>query len=301
MTVARQIIPGRTYLISRRCTQRQFQLRPDPVMNQIYLYCLAEAAERYCITLHAAMQMGNHHHLVLRDNEGNLPEFLCHMHAMMAKATNAYRGRWENLWATEQANAVYLVEDEDQFAKLIYVLANPVIDQLVERATDWPGFSSLTQTLSGLPKTVTRPRGYFRRNGKMPATATLRFERLAGFEELSDDDWRQKVLTAIAEEEEQARQARKESGRSVVGRKAILRSEPTSSPNTIEPRRNLRPQLACRNTKRRIEELKKLIAFRAARARCLRRMRSGERNVAFPYGTYRIRGVFRTTAPPIHG
>ncbi|MEA2749201.1 MAG: hypothetical protein QOI41_3344, partial [Myxococcales bacterium] len=37
MTVARQVIPGRTYLISRRCTRREFLLRPDENVERIYL------------------------------------------------------------------------------------------------------------------------------------------------------------------------------------------------------------------------------------------------------------------------
>ena len=68
MTVARQVIAGRTYLISRRCTQRQLLLRPDPQVEQIYLYCLAEAALRYDITLHGFIALSNHQHLLVRDN-----------------------------------------------------------------------------------------------------------------------------------------------------------------------------------------------------------------------------------------
>jgi hypothetical protein len=57
---------------------------------------------------------------------------------MVAKSINALRGRWENFWATEQPNAVYLVGAEDRFDKLVYLLANPVADHLVERVSDWP-------------------------------------------------------------------------------------------------------------------------------------------------------------------
>src|SRR5262245_22444980 len=113
MTLARQVISGRTYLISRRCTQRQFLLRPEPIVEQIYLYCLGEAAQRFDITLHGFIAMSNHQHLVIRDNRANFPDFLAHLHKMISKAMNALRGRWENFWATEQPNAVYLVESED--------------------------------------------------------------------------------------------------------------------------------------------------------------------------------------------
>jgi hypothetical protein len=36
----RQVLPRRFYLITRRCCQRQFLLRPDPATNNAFLYCL---------------------------------------------------------------------------------------------------------------------------------------------------------------------------------------------------------------------------------------------------------------------
>ena len=89
MTQPRQIVADRTYLMSRRCTQRQFLLRPVKAVEQIYLYCLAEAAERFDITLHAWVAMSNHQHVIFRDNRANYPAFLAHLNKMLAKALNA--------------------------------------------------------------------------------------------------------------------------------------------------------------------------------------------------------------------
>jgi hypothetical protein len=41
--------PGSIALITRRCTQRQFLLRPDRETNNAFTYCLIEAALRYGI------------------------------------------------------------------------------------------------------------------------------------------------------------------------------------------------------------------------------------------------------------
>ena len=49
MTAPRQVIPGSPYLVTRRCTQRQLLLRPDPIVNQVLRFCLAVAAERHGI------------------------------------------------------------------------------------------------------------------------------------------------------------------------------------------------------------------------------------------------------------
>lgn len=288
MTMPRQVVPGRTYLMSRRCTQRQFLLRPDKRVNEIYQYCLGEAAQRYEITLHGWMPMSNHQHTVATDNLGNFPAFLAHLNKMLAKALNAHWGRWENLWATEQPNAVYLVEENDRFEKLIYVLTNPVNDHLVEHAVDWPGATSLAQVLSGRSITVKRPRGFFREDGNMPEQVTLRCERPPGFEKLSQEKWRKLVSDAIATAERRAREERREQGKGVLGRKAVLRAEPTSRPSTFEPRGGLRPNVACKNEKRRVLELKALSAFRAAYRRVFEEWIKPTRDVLFPAGTYRL-------------
>lgn len=289
MTAPRQVIAGRTYLMSRRCTQRQYLLRPDARVDRIYRYCLGEAVARYGITLHAFVAMSNHQHLIVRDNHGNFPAFLGHLNKMIAKALNAHWRRFENFWATEQPNAVHLVDAQDRFDKLIYLLANPVADHLVERASDWPGACSLQQVLSGAPKIVKRPPGFFRDEGPMPAEVTLRLERLDGFGHLSAAEWKAEVERSVRIEEEKARAARAEKNIRVLGRKAVLRAAHTDQPTTVAPRRGLRPNLACRDIDRRARELQALRGFRAAHRAALQRWRSGDRTAEFPLGTYRAR------------
>jgi REP element-mobilizing transposase RayT len=135
----RRIIPGETYLITRRCSQRTFRLRPSAETNRIFLYCMAFAAERTGVALHAACVMSNHHHLVVTDTRGVLPDFLRELHRLTAKAMNASQGQWENLWAADPCNVVRLVTDEDVEDKIAYVVANPVTAGLVKQPEQWPG------------------------------------------------------------------------------------------------------------------------------------------------------------------
>lgn len=53
MTAPRQVLPGTTYLVTRRCAQRQFFLRPSKTTNDSFLYLLAVAAQRFEIQVHA--------------------------------------------------------------------------------------------------------------------------------------------------------------------------------------------------------------------------------------------------------
>jgi hypothetical protein len=41
-----EMLPRQFYLITRRCTQRQFLLRPDKATNNGFLYCMIDAALR---------------------------------------------------------------------------------------------------------------------------------------------------------------------------------------------------------------------------------------------------------------
>jgi putative transposase len=300
MTLPRQVVPGRDLLCTRRVTQRCYLLRPDPEVEQIYCYCLAEAAARFKITLYGWIAMGNHEHLLLRDNLGNVPEFLAHFHKMVAKALNRFRGRHENLWSSEQPNIVHLVELDDVLAKLTYLLANPVAGHLVDRATDWPGASSLRQNLSGRTVTIKRPRGYFRDNGPMPDVVTLRAERLEGYGHLTQQEWHDKIAEAVRLEEEEARRERAAKRIGVLGRKAVLQVNPTDQPSTIAPRGRLRPHLACRNPERRAHELGALRGFRAAYRSARQRWCTGNRDALFPIGTYGMLrfGVRCATADP---
>ena len=156
-------------MLTRRCTQRQFLLRPDPVTNAVFLYCLAEAALRFGIVVILPMVMSNHHHLIFYDPHGRAIEFTEHFHKMTARSLNAHRGRWENLWSSEPPCLVRLATTEDVIDKLVYAATNPVKDGLVERAHQWPGVNLLSELLNGRKIVTHRPAHFFRAGGTMPA------------------------------------------------------------------------------------------------------------------------------------
>jgi hypothetical protein len=93
----RQVLPRQFYLVTRRCTQRQFLLRPDAATNNAFLYCLIAAASRCEIDILLPCALSNHYHAVIYDRAGRYPEFIEHFHNLLARSQNALRGRWENL------------------------------------------------------------------------------------------------------------------------------------------------------------------------------------------------------------
>ena len=76
MSKPRRVLPGSTYLITRRCLGRQFLLRPSRDVNQVFLFCLAHSARMCGIEVHAFCVLSNHYHLVVTDPLARLPEFM---------------------------------------------------------------------------------------------------------------------------------------------------------------------------------------------------------------------------------
>ena len=138
MTAPRQVLPGTTCLVTRRCSQRQLLLRPSQETNQTVGYLLALAASRFQVEVHAFCVMSNHLHLVVSDPEARLPAFTQFFDSLVARSMNAWLARWENFWAPTSYSAVALHGPADVVDKSAYVLANPVAAGLVRRGRSWP-------------------------------------------------------------------------------------------------------------------------------------------------------------------
>ena len=71
MTEPRPYLPGETYLVTRRCTQRQFLLLPSEIVAQVFMYCLAVAAALSGVEVHGFAVLSNHYHLLVSDTPGS--------------------------------------------------------------------------------------------------------------------------------------------------------------------------------------------------------------------------------------
>lgn len=281
----RRILPGSTYLVTRRCTQRQFLLTPTTRRYvQAFLYCLAYAADRTGVRIHAVIVMGNHYHLVVTDTRGVLPMFTECLNKLVAKCMNAMRGRWENFWASEAVSYVRLLDDEAIIDKVAYTLCNPVLEGLVKCGDEWPGLRI------GSPGTysVRRPRKFFREKGTMPASLALEVTTPA-LTASSAREAQQRIDRVVAERELAARDHIRKAGRQFLGRRAVIEQDPFASPATREARRKLSPQVASRNKWLRIETLFECVEFAKEYGAALMAWCREERDAIFPAGTYLMR------------
>jgi REP-associated tyrosine transposase len=113
-------------MVTRRCSQSQFLMRPDGDTNNAFLYCLALSARKCEVQVIFFLAMSDHYHAGLVNTAGRLPEFLEEFHRLFSKHQNVLRGRWENFWSSEQTSVVELVGAEDVLEKTVCTLTNPV-------------------------------------------------------------------------------------------------------------------------------------------------------------------------------
>jgi REP element-mobilizing transposase RayT len=287
MTAPRQILPGKTYLVTRRCSERRFFLRPSKRANAIFSYVLAVAAAKYRIRVHAYCVLSNHYHLVVTDPHAQLPEFHRYLDGLIARATNCSLGRWESFWDPGSYSAVWLESAADVLDKMVYVLANPVEAGLVRRGREWPGLWSAPDLIGGEATRAQRPKEFFRESGPMPAFGELKLERPPCFER--DDSSVEILRRRLGQAEERAAADLARKGRAPLGAARVLAQNPNARPAPGEPRRNLSPRIARRNKWGRIEALLRLADFGRAYRDALRAWRAGVRDVSFPPGTWLMR------------
>jgi putative transposase len=290
-------------MVTRRCLERRFFLRPDRELTEAFVYCLAAAARRTGVKVMFSAVMSNHHHTGVIDVEGRLPEFLEYLHKFTAKCGNALRGRWESFWSPEQTSCVELVNSEDVLDKMVYAITNPVKDYLVDKVSHWPGLDCLTPIRLDEPLVARKPRRFFRDGTGLPDVEELRFVRPPGFENLDHDAWVALLRDRIADVERAAAAERSRTGRRVLGRKTILRQHWNDSPGSREPRRQLSPRVAAKSKWARVEALARnrdfIQAYRDARDALLRGV-----DTCFPAGTYWLRrfaGVVCAAPAPAPG
>ncbi len=289
--------PGSIYLVQRRCTHRQFLLRPDPEIVNAFIYCLAYASQRCEIDVIDFIQITNHLHEVIYDRYGNAPAFYERFHGLLAKCVNAFRGRWENVFSNSQPSVVMLPTTADLIDRLVYVATNPIKHHLVARVDDWPGASGYRALLNNTPLHATRPKFFFDEEGEMPAELTLRVgippevgDRAEILEELQ---------YRVEQYERDKASERARTGQKILGRYAVLRQPWDASPTSREPRRKIQRTIAAACKWALYESLQRkrdfVVAHRAARAALLDGL-----VIPFPFGTYWIRRYAGAQVEPSH-
>ncbi|MEM7153883.1 MAG: hypothetical protein AAF799_13625 [Myxococcota bacterium] len=275
-----------------------FFLLPTPETRWILAYCLGYVREKFSIELHEFIFLSNHYHLVLTDPLGELPAFMRDFNSLVARTLNAAQGRWEALWSVEPYCAPALCEGEDIFDKCVYTLCNANEAGLVRYAKDYEGLCSWSWEY-GRERRFRRPDHFF--SDEMPDEVSVVLTRPAATRpELDDGGLRREIRRVVRSREmTNARRIRKEGG-AFLGMKRVLRQRTTDSPSTRAPRKGMRPRVAGRTRWARVEAIQRNQKFEEDYRSARKRFSADERDVVFPYGTYKLRIEFGVPceAPP---
>jgi len=302
MTQPRFVVPGETVMVTRRTLRRHHLFRPDPAIRQLYLYTLAVCARKYDVLVHAVTLMSTHEHLVVTDTKGNLPDFLCRLHRLVALGTKVLR-KWEGpTWDHERPSVVRLLTERATIEKLAYVMANPVKAGLVRRAREWPGITVLPQELGRRTWRIERPEVFFNADSpQWPDSVELSVSLPPV---LQPTYGAQQVREAVAQElehqEDLAHQEVRKRKWRVLGAERVRRLSPYRRATSFEPLRDRNPTFAVGRGQRGVffDAVTKLRAFRRAYRQALEQWRAGLRDAVFPQGTWsmcRLHGVIVST------
>ncbi len=268
--------PGTWYLVTSRCHQARFLLRPDAEINYAVVAWLFRAQQIWPgVLICAVCVMSNHLHLVVRDTQGELARWAGYFLGNLARATNRIRKRQGSVFS-RRYSAEPILDQEALLDRLVYVVTNPVHASLCKRATDWPGVILWARTDAVERHSIPPPpRG--RGGVGIQNAAHLVIHPVQSAEALA-------VATAVEQVEESLRNERRLTMKRVIGRAAILRQNWKDRPS--EPKRSPRPpcHAADRALVRAFREAYSqfVVAFREASTR----LRAGLPDVTFPPWSY---------------
>jgi len=285
-------------MVTVRCSFRECKLLPDALCIAIFLYHLAEVAKRYQIEIHDFVVMGNHYHIVLTDPRGALPDFTRDLNSAVARALNYAHKARENVFSTERPCFVRSVGDpEEIFSSIadrcVYTLVNPVAAGLVRRAKNWPGATSWAMEY-GRPIVVKRPDLKFY-GKKREVELELVLTRPSGFDaSMSDAEVRAEIRARVRAEELRILEEHRKEGRGFVGEAAVRAQSRLHRPSTPHGKRvkAVKPTVSARSKWAAIAAKQQVRAFRKRYREALRRWNAGERDVVFPFGTWRMARYF---------
>lgn len=220
--------------ITARTVQGRHLMRPSPELNRIVVGVIGRAQRRTGMTIHAVVVMSNHIHYLLSPRSAKqLARFMQFVQGNIARKVGKLR-KWEGpFWSRRYQLIGVSDEDGAQIARLRYLLAHGVKEDLVAHARDWPGVHSAAALVEGghlegiwVDETTLGER---RRRGENPeleevtTIETLVLSPLPCWRGLPDEERRAEARGLIDMIEHTARERRQATGIRVIGPRGVCR------------------------------------------------------------------------------
>ena len=267
--------------------------------NQIYLYCLAVAANKFDIAVHAPMLMSTHEHLICSDPLGNHCRFTHKFHRDVANAMKVYR-KWEGpIWDDRPPNVVELLTAEAIVQETAYALINPVKEGLVKHQNEWPGVTVKVDDIGVTTLRIRRPKLYFDAdNPNWPEIAELPITTPPGFE---TSEFQQLLREEVRERRREALKQVRAKGWRILGKHRVLSMSPYKRAKSFFEFGARTPTLAAGRGQKKLLQLaiEQLRLFRRVYRDAIERYKAGLADVRFPEGTWWMKVFHRVDTEPI--
>jgi len=171
-TDAVPIVPGKSYLLSRKIANDEWLLNPlSPFIAALIKYALAVYAVRHGIRIHAVVIMANHIHIVFTDMRGAVPDFMRDVFGYTGTQLNRFFGRCRTqFWAPRVRGDLLAIESPHaMIGAITYTLCNPVHHGVVKDHRIYAGFGTTIEHFEA-EKACIRPY----RPGRLGKSATMR-------------------------------------------------------------------------------------------------------------------------------
>ncbi len=289
-----------SYLITRNTSERRYFLRPSKELREAILYCIADAQAQHPVNIHAFCAMSNHLHIVLTDVDGIAPLFVQTMNQNIARFVNCTLGHFGAMWeGGARPNYCVLPQGGDVMDKLVYTLANPVNAGLVKEHHLWPGAISNAAQIGKGSITTKRPKKYFAKTDDPDLlTRELVLTPIPGAGVLSPEAYGKLVSERVAAEEVRIREEREARGLPWFGRRKCLEINPYDAPVKPWTPFSRRPKVASKNDEARRYRILRQKRFVELHDSAKKEFRKGNREVAFPEGTFFLRVYFKIAIEP---
>ncbi|MCG8456455.1 MAG: transposase [Holophagales bacterium] len=278
--------------------QNRFLLRPSAELNELFLGVLGKAQREHEMTVHAAVVLSSHYHLLLRPKDArHMADFMGFLKTNISKEIGTRLHGWESSFFDDRYHNVTVSDEEEaQVRVLYYLLAQGTKEGLVDKVLDWPGAHCAEGLIDGMPlegrwidRTAER-KARRRKGGEelseelFASVETVVFSPLPCWQHLEEPVWRQSVAELVEVIDREAAAERRRTGRPSLGVEAVMAVDPTSRPGKVEKTPKKRFHAASQEALHQLREIwsAMLAIYREASAR----LRAGDRKVEFPEGTF---------------
>jgi len=281
--------------VTCRTIQGRLLLRPSQQLNDIVLGVLGRAQSLYPLDIVGFSFLSSHYHMLLWVRDARqLSQFVGYFNGNLAREISR-QTRWhDKIWA-DRYHAILVSEEEPaQIDRLAYVLANGVKENLVARVEEWPGVHSAHALLTGEPvegiwydRTLARTLRLQRKSpepGQVEIRQPVVLSPLPCWNHLTPEAYRARVAALVGQIEATAAAERARKGVEPLGVEKILAQDPETRPEVLD--RSPIPFIHAATRKIRKELWDAYGWFVAAYREAADRLRNGDRNAAFPPGSF---------------